>query len=491
MKRGAVITLAVLFVCSLAFASNELNISPYATTNTSNVSLILDATNYTAVWTNITFPDGETTLINNQTNITFTNTSLIGRYNVTYFVNDSEGNVTNITDYFEIFAPYTFLGNIMGYNETNINYSYNFYYRENVLFNDSLNTSFSLEVPDTVCDLGYTFFFNDLQLYFSEINSSQSNNTISVDNITAISGYYINYAINSTYNITNTTIKIYYGNLSFSDESMLNLYKCLNWSHINKTCLGTWTNITSNLIQDTTNNLFKYSINSTINFALGINETAVEEEEEEEEEEEDPPAGDTPTVVPTTVPEGENTPTDDGVDSGDESNGWDLSDFTFTVGEDETIEIISNGGIYQIIIGDITYNISIYNITDDGANFDIGETTYSISFHETKEFTIDEHAIRISYLEKSEDKVKISFSRMVSGIKLEASPIFGAIYEFVGGVLARNMVILITITILTAIISHRDNPSIKKKKKITKKKSSISKNKDLSFGKKGYSHSFP
>ena len=464
MKRGVVILLAFLFVISLVVASNELTISPYLTTNTSNISLSLAATNYSAVWANITSPDGSTIRINNQTNITFSNTSLIGRYNVTYFINNTEGNVTNTTDYFEIFEPSTFIGDFMGYNSS-INYSYHFYYRENILYNGSTNESLSIEIPNTIYDLEYKFYLDNLQLYFSEINTSHSNKTINLNNVSTIGGYYINYAINSTYNITNTTIKLYYDDLSIEDESMLNLHKCNNWSYINQTCLSSWSNITSNLVRDTTNNLFSYTFNSTIDFALGINETAEEEEEDG--------TGESTTITDNTEDDAEDDTipetTSGNDDSEEDTMDWDLSEFEFNIGENETVEIISEGGEYQITLGNTTYNISIYNITDEGANFDIKGMIYGISFHETKEFTVDEHAVRVSYLEKSEDKVKISFTRIISGIELEASPIFGAIYEFVGGLIARNLLILITITFITAIISHRDNPQ-KKKSRSKKKK---------------------
>ncbi len=462
MKRGIVVTLAFLLIFSIVFASNELTVSPLITTNTSNISLSINTTNTSTVWVNITHPDGTIESIFNDTNITYTNISQTGRYNLTYWVNDS-GNITNTTNYFEIFAPYDYISTVHGWNSTNLTHDYTFFLSRNVQYNGTSNNTFTLEIPDTTFDLKYEFSSEDLEIYFDEINTTQSNKTIKLDSLTSITGYHLVYAINSTYNVSNTTIKIYYENISITNELLAGLHKCNNWSFVNRTCLGNWTNITSNYDRNTANDFFTYTFNRTIDFALGINETTEEEEEDEDEGEEGTSETTETTEETTTV----SPPSQEDLQS-DETPEWNLSDYSFSVEENETIEIISEGGEYQVVLGNTTYNVSIYNITEEGAQFDIAGKTYHILFHETKEFTIDEHALRISYLERSEDKVKIAFTRVASSIELNASPIFGAIYEFVGGVLARNMIVLITITLLSAIIAHRDTP--KKKKSSSKKK---------------------
>jgi hypothetical protein len=250
-------------------AINLTSITPYAVINGSNINLLVSALNSQGVWAQIVKPDSNTENVSltNNANTTFSNTTLIGRYNVTFYVNDSLGNIANTTDYFETFEGVNFNFSIINFNSSGVNSSFEIEYRDMVVISNSSSTgNYTDAIPNTIVNIDIKSYANRLQILLREINLSLENaKTFGMDKLsTPASGYLATYGINNSYNFTNATVKIYYDDLSVSDESNLQLYKCNNYNFTGRTCLGSWADISSSSSQNVSADYFEYN---TANFS--------------------------------------------------------------------------------------------------------------------------------------------------------------------------------------------------------------------------------
>jgi hypothetical protein len=248
-------------------------INPNAVINGSSTNLYIASTNNQSVWAIVTLPNGTdmTVDLTNSANTSFSNTSIIGRYNVTFFVNDSYGAEDNETDYFEAFEAVTYNLSIIDFNDTGLNTTLNIYYR-GVLLNTTNITNGTLSgiFVDSLVDLELKSYSNRLQVTLRDMNLSAENaETIGVDKLaTAVTGYIGTYGINNTFNFTNATIRIYYDDLSPTNEGYLGFYKCDDWNFTGQSCSGTWSDVTSNATQSTTNDYFELLVTSFSGFSV-------------------------------------------------------------------------------------------------------------------------------------------------------------------------------------------------------------------------------
>ncbi|PIZ52325.1 hypothetical protein COY27_00585 [Candidatus Woesearchaeota archaeon CG_4_10_14_0_2_um_filter_33_13] len=249
------------------------SIVPYALINGSNVDLYVSAINNQSVWAVITLPNSTETVmdLNNNVNTSFSITELMGRHNVTFWVNDSYGATDNSTDYFETFEPITFNVTIIDFNDSAVNTTLRTDYRNTLLNTTNTTTgNFSEVWPNTLLDLQFNSYLNRLRVTFTGFNLSQNNGlSLGLDKLsTALSGYLGTYGINSSYNFTNATLRLYYDDLSYTNEGYLGLYTCNDWLFANQTCNGTWVDITSNATQSTSSDYFEYNTTSFSGFSI-------------------------------------------------------------------------------------------------------------------------------------------------------------------------------------------------------------------------------
>jgi len=247
-------------------------VSPYDPAVAYNVTLNAIATDnigISGIFVNITLPD--TTVITRSMPMSNYTIQIPGRHNVTFWANDTAGNVGNSSaDYF-----------IAGSSRVDVQF--------NTINNDSVGIPVNLTIyfagtdkqvhehnftgiyADNYTTLLYDLLFgalgNNISLRLNEVNLSLDNNaTLGLDMYTGLTGYLVTYGINSTYNFTNATLVLSYAGTGFTNENYLGLYKCSNWNFTGQTCLGTWESVTGT--QDTTADTFTIIVTSFSGYAI-------------------------------------------------------------------------------------------------------------------------------------------------------------------------------------------------------------------------------
>ncbi len=253
---------------------NATGIYPYAVVNGSpaNISVYVSG-GYASVWANVTLPDANVSklMLTNNANTSFSQTSLTGRYNVTFYANDSSGNLVNRTGYyFEAFAPVTLNLSVISSNSSGVNSSVTFYYRnESCSSNASANGSFTGQVASSILDILIRGYADRAEVVLRNVNISyQGSRIFGLDKHTSTSGYLITYGINNTYNFSGATVTLYYDDAGYSNESGLKLHKCDSYDFVARSCSGSWSDVTSNATQNTTGHYFTLNVTSFSGFSV-------------------------------------------------------------------------------------------------------------------------------------------------------------------------------------------------------------------------------
>ncbi|MFH1520735.1 MAG: hypothetical protein ABID61_03760, partial [Candidatus Micrarchaeota archaeon] len=249
------------------------SISPMLVTNGSQINIFINATNTTYVWANITKPDtnSEVIALTNNTNTSYTNTTLVGRYNVTFYANGTILEATvNSTDYFESAESLVFNVSVIGSNSSGLNSTLTCYYRDGeIATNNASEGNYSEELPTGLIDLQFASYTTHLLVTLHEVNiTSENNKTFGMDNPTAATGYLVTYGINTTINLTNATVYVSYNGTSYTNADYLYLQKCDDWNFSSGSCLGSWTNVTSNATKNTTTMYFSYVTTNFSGFSI-------------------------------------------------------------------------------------------------------------------------------------------------------------------------------------------------------------------------------
>jgi len=211
-------------------------------------------------------------------NFNYTNSSLTeDSHTVIFWCNDTLGNLNSTTRIFADFSQLIFNATLVNYNITGINSSMKYYYNNQELaHNSSENGTLTGLVINTLVDLEFKTYNNRLVVTLRNINvSSESNKVFGIDKFsTPLTGYLVNYGINATYNFTNSTVRIYYDDLTISNEANLKLEKCYNYSFTSQTCVGAWTDITSSSYQNLIEDYLETNVTSFSGFAIKESEEA-------------------------------------------------------------------------------------------------------------------------------------------------------------------------------------------------------------------------
>jgi parallel beta-helix repeat protein len=245
---------------ALAILSDS--IFPPALVNGSDATLYINASGAASVWANVTRPDGSSDIVSltNGANTSYSDTSLVGVYNATFEAGNTVGTAVNSTqDQFETFPPLAFNVTTVDVNSSGINSTFGIYY-DGILLgtNSSQDGSYLLGIPDTMLDLEFTSFANQLDVLLMGVNASEFNNrTFGMDMFT-LPGYLVTYAVNNSYNFTNATVSLSYNGTNYTNTSYLHLFKCELWNFTARSCYGSWVDVTADATLNTTTETFTY-----------------------------------------------------------------------------------------------------------------------------------------------------------------------------------------------------------------------------------------
>jgi hypothetical protein len=224
-------------------------------------------------YANITRPDSTILRVNStcsdQQSFTPTQT---GRHNMTFFANDTSGNSATATDYFKVFAPFTFT---VTTNDSNGSVQTVLTIIDpetgDAVDTNSTDGTYTTTIPNIDYNLLFKAFSNRFSVLLREVNiSAENNRTFGMDLLaTPAAGYLVTYGVLSNFTMGNATVKIYYDNLNFSDESELRIYKCDDWNFTAQVCTGSWTDITGQSTHDTAENYFETTTTSFSGFSIG------------------------------------------------------------------------------------------------------------------------------------------------------------------------------------------------------------------------------
>jgi len=208
------------------------------------------------IWANISIPNGS--IMEWRDFSVFYNATNIGRHNVTIFANDSLGNLANETTYFRARLGDEFNITVENQNSS-ITANVTFYVRNtNTNISNILSNGTTLiELPLFAYDIEFEITNNGiLRVRLKNVNLSLNyNKSMKMVKTTTALGYITTYAINSTYIYDNATVEIYYGDATYSNENNLYLDICDNFNFTGGNCLGTWEN-DATATQDTTAKTF-------------------------------------------------------------------------------------------------------------------------------------------------------------------------------------------------------------------------------------------
>ncbi len=204
---------------------------------------------------NSTLANYTMSLSGNIFNLSLTNLSVVGDYDVNYSINDSAGNVVQTNDSFEVYIPLNVSGNTTDSQGNTRNYSFKFYKpgTSTLLYNFT-NNSYNLtndEIHYRTYDLKVeTNESNPSIVILQNISMTSDNIPINIDNFTTINETITNYkvlrgvGINSSFS-GNSTINLSYSGLFSSDfsaisESDLTVHKCSGWNYSGRACSGSF-----------------------------------------------------------------------------------------------------------------------------------------------------------------------------------------------------------------------------------------------------------
>jgi len=250
----------------------ESDIEPYDPAFGTNVSFNASASDNVAIsgiFANITLPNGTVIVLEMPTEYVI---RAAGRHNVTFWANDTSGNIGTFDDYFiasENYYNVTF--NIVNSNLSGIPVNLTIYFADTdkVVHMHEFNGSFVDSHGDILYDLYYETIDDGVNVKLNGINLSIYNNhTLGVDKRYSILGYLVVYGVNSIYGFTNAIVQISYAGTGYTNENALILEKCGNWDFVNWNCLSGWSDITNQSSQDTSEHYFRTNVSSFSGFGI-------------------------------------------------------------------------------------------------------------------------------------------------------------------------------------------------------------------------------
>lgn len=206
--------------------------------------------------------------------------SIKGVHNITFFVNDTAGNVVNSSNIFLVGnQKSTLRTTLVNGTDNDISSNLTTYLSEGSLpiYNFTCTQTCSYDyLTDFLYDYEYLFENGLTKVTLKNVNNTiDQNNAIKYQKHTNLeSGNVLTAAISTNYTSFNSaTLIMNYSDATYTYEGNLSIYKCSSWNFTLKNCSSTWNSVTTQVIQNTNLNLFE--INTTSFSAYRITEPVV------------------------------------------------------------------------------------------------------------------------------------------------------------------------------------------------------------------------
>ncbi len=238
-----------------------------------NVDINETATDDVAVdsrWAVVTKPDLATQTVYPPAIFT---SAIAGRYNITFYANDSSGNsAAPAENYFIAALPINFTINVIDANATGVDIVLTDYFpgTDEIVELENFTGSQTVEEPDYIFDLLFSSYSDALQARLNSVNLSANNNlTLGMDKLpTPVTGYIGSYALNkSSFSFTTADLKFSYAGMSYTNEANLKLYVCADWDFVNRVCLGSFV-VASGASQNTAEDYFSLTVSDFSGFSV-------------------------------------------------------------------------------------------------------------------------------------------------------------------------------------------------------------------------------
>jgi len=246
------------------------SISPSVVINGSAVNLYVNASHADSISANVTLPDGSiiAATLSNNANTSFANTSAIGTYNVT-FIAMRNGTAFTANRSFSVFPPVVFNVTVVDYDSSGVNSSLTLYYRnESIAANSSPSGNYNATLPSALLDLEFKSHADKFTVLLRDINISSDNNKTFGIGQPNVSGYIASYSVSNSFNFAAAAVTLCYNGTSYTNESYLYLHKCDSFNFANRSCTGTWSNVTVNATQNLTSHCFSLPVSSFSGFGV-------------------------------------------------------------------------------------------------------------------------------------------------------------------------------------------------------------------------------
>ncbi len=222
----------------------------------------------------ITYPNStrvDVTLTNDVPKNFTTDSTLLGRYNLTFLVNDTFNNTFTSTN-LSFYARPAFSFNIsviqpnLSYAAFNVTFLHGGVpFAENT--SGSSGSMSGIALPADALDIKMSTG-NKFSATANGVNISLfPNSTFGIGSVTPPSGYLRAYSVNNTFNISSASVNFYYGDAAYSNEANLKLQVCHNWDFTASTCGGTFEDI-ADASQNTTAKIITANLSTFSAFAL-------------------------------------------------------------------------------------------------------------------------------------------------------------------------------------------------------------------------------
>lgn len=242
---------------------------PAGITGEENVTLDMHAIDNAKVdkmWAVVTLPNATTELV---TTFPYYIAPVDGRYNVTFYANDTSGNLASMEDFFLAAPGFDFTIYVKDHAEEGVATTLVLYITgtdKNWHGLDFIGTLIGRR-PNILYDMLFIVYDGSIKLRLNNVNFSHyNNNTLRIDKAPLTGKFVVIYGVESEFHQESADLTISYNNTPYTNEDYLGMYKCADWNFAAQICVGTWQDL--NATQDKVTDTFAITLIDLSGFAI-------------------------------------------------------------------------------------------------------------------------------------------------------------------------------------------------------------------------------